>query len=46
MAGDWLKAILCTLSSYPEALGSTGSNPQDCRGISADIENTHGKVEG
>ena len=46
MASNWLKAILHTFPNYPEALGPTGSDPQDCRGIFADPENTHGKVEG
>jgi hypothetical protein len=46
MASDWLKAILHSLSNHPKALRPTGSDSQDCRGIFADIENTHGKVEG
>jgi len=46
MACNQFKAILHTLSNYPKALGSAGSNSQDCRGIFADTENTYGKVEG
>ena len=46
MASDWLKAILYALPNNPEALGSTGSNPQDCRRIFADIEDTYGKAKG
>ena len=46
MASNWLQAVLYTFPNYPETLGPTRSDPQDCRGVFADLENTHGKVEG
>ena len=46
MASNWLKTVLYTFPNHPEALGPAGSDSQDCRRVFADLENTHGKVEG